>query len=105
LARIVLQLPPLRERKQDIGPAVIWMGNRILRDAGLPLELVTTDDLTRLTPAEQANAVELRRDAVAALEEQEWQGNLRELETVLERALLLYREGSALDAKAVRAAR
>jgi DNA-binding NtrC family response regulator len=105
LARIVLKLPPLRERKQDIGPAVIWMGNRILRDAGLPLELVTTDDLTRLTPAEQANAVELRRDAVAALEEQEWQGNLRELETVLERALLLYREGPALDAKAVRAAR
>ena len=27
------------------------------------------------------------------------------LETVLERALLLYREGSALDARAVRAAR
>jgi Nif-specific regulatory protein len=105
LARIVLKLPPLRERKQDIGPAVIWMGNRILRDAGLPHELVTTEDLARLTPAEQANAVELRRDAVAALEEQEWQGNLRELETVLERALLLYREGSALDAKAVRAAR
>ena len=36
LARIVLKLPPLRERKQDIAPAAIWMGNRILRDAGLP---------------------------------------------------------------------
>jgi DNA-binding NtrC family response regulator len=105
LARIVLKLPPLRERKHDIGPAAIWMGNRILRDAGLPNELVTSEDLTRLPPAEQANAIELKRDAIAALEEQEWQGNLRELETVLERALLLYRDGNALDARAVRAAR
>lgn len=105
LARIVLRLPPLRERKQDIAPAAIWMGNRILRDAGLPNELITSEDLARLPAAEQANAIELKRDAIAALEEQEWQGNLRELETVLERALLLYREGSALDAKAVRAAR
>ena len=105
LARIVLKLPPLRERKQDIAPAAIWMGNRILRDAGLANELVTTEELDRLPAAERANAIELKRDAVAALEEQEWQGNLRELETVLERALLLYREGGALDGKAVRAAR
>ena len=105
LARIVLKLPPLRERKHDIGPAAIWMGNRILRDAGLPNELVTSEDLIRLPLAEQANAIELKRDAVAALEEQEWQGNLRELEAVLERALLLYRDGNALDARAVRAAR
>ena len=105
LARIVLKLPPLRERKQDIAPAAIWMGNRILRDAGLSYELVTSDDLTRLSAAEQVNAIELKRDAIAALEEQEWQGNLRELETVLERALLLYRDGNALDARAVRAAR
>jgi DNA-binding NtrC family response regulator len=105
LARIALKLPPLRERKQDIAPATIWMGNRILRDAGLPFELVTSEELARLPAAEQANAIELKRDAVVALEEQEWQGNLRELETVLERALLLYREGNAIDAKAVRAAR
>ena len=105
LARVVLKLPPLRERKQDIAPAAIWMGNRILREAGLANELVTSDELDRLPAAERANAIELKRDAVAALEEQEWQGNLRELETVLERALLLYREGGALDAKAVRAAR
>jgi len=105
LARVVLTLPPLRERKQDIAPAAIWMGNRILRAAGLGLELVTTDDLARLSPTERARAVELRRDAVVALEEHDWQGNLRELETVLERALLLYRDGNALDAKAVRAAR
>jgi DNA-binding NtrC family response regulator len=105
LARIVLQLPPLRERKQDITPAAIWMGNRILRDAGLALELCTSEELGRLPPSERAGAVELKRDAIAALEEQEWQGNLRELETVLERALLLYREGNFIDAKAIRAAR
>jgi DNA-binding NtrC family response regulator len=105
LARVVLTLPPLRERKQDIAPAAIWMGNRILRAAGLGLELVTSDELGRLSPAEAARAVELRRDAVVALEEHEWHGNLRELETVLERALLLYREGNVLDGKAVRAAR
>jgi DNA-binding NtrC family response regulator len=105
LARVVLKLPPLRERKHDIAPAAIWMGNRILRDAGLPNELVTSEDRARLAPADQANAIELKRDAVAALEEQEWQGNLRELETVLERALLLYRDGNTLDARAVRAAR
>ena len=97
----MLTLPPLRERKQDIAPAAIWMGNRILRAAGLGLELVTSDELGRLSPTESARAVELRRDAVAALEEHEWHGNLRELETVLERALLLYREGNVLDGKAV----
>jgi DNA-binding NtrC family response regulator len=105
LARIVLKLPPLRERKQDIGPAAIWMGNRILRDAGLPNELVTSDDLDRLPAGERETAIELKRDAIVALEELEWQGNLRELETVLERALLLYRAGNVLDATAVRAAR
>jgi DNA-binding NtrC family response regulator len=81
------------------------MGNRILRDAGLPHELVPSEELDRLPAGERAGAIELKRDAIAALEELEWQGNLRELESVLERALLLYREGSALDAKAVRAAR
>jgi len=105
LARVVLKLPPLRERKQDIGPAAIWMGNRILRDAGQPFELVTSEELERLPAAERAKALELKRDAVAALAEQEWPGNLRELETVLERALLMYREGNAIDARAVRAAR
>jgi len=110
LARIVLKLPPLRERKQDITPAAIWMGNRILRDAGLPFELVTSEELERLPAAERAGAIELKRDAIAALAEQEWVGNLRELETVLERALLLYREAKApeggfIDGAAIRAAR
>ena len=102
----MLKLPPLRERKQDIGPAAIWMGNRILRDAG-PAARAGDDRGSGRGCRRRSgrNAIELKRDAIAALEEQEWQGNLRELETVLERALLLYREGDALDARAVRAAR
>ena len=105
LARIVLKLPPLRERKQDIAPGGDLDGQP---DPARRRPAERAGHERRSGPAaaaEQANAIELKRDAVAALEEQEWQGNLRELETVLERALLLYREGNALDAKAVRAAR
>jgi len=105
LARVVLTLPPLRERKQDIGPAAIWTGNRVLRDAGLGLELVGSEEFARLRGPERAGAIELRPDAVAALAEHDWLGNFRELEAVLERALLLCREPDApLTADSVRAA-
>jgi DNA-binding NtrC family response regulator len=104
LARLVLTLPPLRERKQDLGPSAVWTGNRILRAARLPLELMLSEDYRRATGEERRHAVELTSDAIRALEEHDWPGNFRELETVLERALLLYRTGSALDAEAVRAA-
>ncbi len=38
------------------------------------------------------------------LEDHTWPGNLRELEAVLERALLLFRKGNSLGAAAIRAA-
>jgi DNA-binding NtrC family response regulator len=101
LARIVLTLPPLRERLDDLGPSAIWMGNRILRDAGQPLELVMTEDLARLDADERARAVELPAAAIASLRGHDWPGNFRELEAVLERALLLHRTGRILDADAV----
>ena len=41
---------------------------------------------------------------VRELEEHAWPGNLRELEAVLERALLLYRKGTTINASAIRAA-
>ena len=104
LARIVLWLPPLRERPEDIGPAAIWMGNRILSDAGLGLDLMTSDDFARLPPSQRKSAVELQPDAVRELEMHTWPGNLRELEAVLERALLLYRSGARLGATEIRAA-
>lgn len=104
LARIVLWLPPLRQRKEDVGPTAIWMGNRILKRANLPLDLRATDDLRTAPPQERRRAIEISRDAVDALERHAWPGNFRELEGVLERALLLYRAGQRLDAEAIAAA-
>jgi DNA-binding NtrC family response regulator len=105
LARIVLTLPPLRERLDDLGPSAVWMGNRILHAAGKPLELVMTEDLGRLDADERARAIELSAAAIAALRAHDWPGNFRELEAVLERALLLHRTGRALDAGAIERAR
>jgi len=105
LARITLTLPPLRERTQDIGPSAVWMGNRILRDAGLGLELMLSEDYQRASPEERRRAIELPPAAIRALEEHDWPGNFRELEAVLERALLLHRIGPLLDAEAIRRAR
>ena len=104
LARIVLWLPPLRERGEDIGPAAIWTGNRILRAAGVPLELLGAEELRRATPAEKARAIALETEAVEALKAHVWPGNFRELEAVLERALLLYRRGARLGAEEIAAA-
>jgi two-component system response regulator HupR/HoxA len=105
LARIVLTLPPLRERLADLGPAAVWMGNRILRAAGQPLELVLTEDYERLTAAEREDAIELPDSAIQTLAGHDWPGNFRELEAVLERALLLHRTGRSLGADAIAHAR
>ena len=105
LARIVLTLPPLRERLDDLGPSAVWMGNRILRDAGQPFELVPTEELPRLDPDERARAIELPASAISELRAHDWPGNFRELEAVLERALLLHRAGLVLDAESIERAR
>jgi two-component system nitrogen regulation response regulator NtrX len=104
LARVLLWLPPLRERLDDLSAAAIWMGNRILGDAGIPLNLHTTEDLTRATPAERRRAIELDASAIDALRVHNWPGNFRELEATLERALLLQRRGSRLGAEQIRTA-
>ncbi len=105
LARIVLTLPPLRDRLDDLGPAAVWSGNRILRAAGQDLELVLAEDYARLDVDGRARAVELPNAAIAALRGHDWPGNFRELEAVLERALLLHRTGLVLDAAAIERAR
>jgi len=104
LARVVLTLPPLRERKDDIGPAVIWMGNRILRDAGVPLDLLGAEDFRQASVDERARAIALDPDAIRALEEHTWPGNFRELEAVLERALLMFRRDGRLTGAEIAAA-
>lgn len=104
LARVVLWLPPLRERPEDIAPSAIWMGNRILRAAGAQLELMSAIEFERADAAERKRALALDASAVTELEKHAWPGNFRELEAVLERALLIYRDGVRIDAAAVRAA-
>jgi len=104
LARVALWLPPLRERTEDIGPATIWTGNRVLRAAGLPLELVGAAELDGLPLAERARAIVLLPEAVRRLQQHPWPGNFRELEVVLERALLLHRAGDTVGAPEISAA-
>jgi DNA-binding NtrC family response regulator len=104
LARVVLTLPPLRERKEDIGPAVIWMGNRILRAAGAPFDLLGPEDYRQATLEERGRAIALDPTAVRALESHTWPGNFRELEAVLERALLMFRRGGRLTSAEIDAA-
>lgn len=97
LARIELHIPPLRERTGDIPGAAIWIGNRLLamhcRDARLALE-------------EEARSgdIVLETGAVEALMAHTWPGNFRELDLILERALLLYRTEDRVTAAHVRQA-
>jgi two-component system, NtrC family, response regulator AtoC len=65
-----LKLPPLRERRSDIALLVDHLRERLNAKLG-----------TRFLGVE--------RDALRALVEQPWKGNVRELENVLERAMVL----------------
>src|SRR5262249_35140707 len=72
IARVVLTLPPLRERLDDLPAAAVWMGNRILRQHGVPAEMRLADDT-----AEPSDIV-LDRAAVDTLRKHSWRGNFRE---------------------------
>jgi DNA-binding NtrC family response regulator len=104
LARVALWLPPLRDRTEDIGPAAVWMGNRILRGAGQSNELMSAEEFARAGAEERAAAIELHPTALRELERHRWSGNFRELEAVLERALMLYRDGHSIGATEIQAA-
>jgi DNA-binding NtrC family response regulator len=67
---LVLRLPPLRHRKEDIPHLVQQLLHRLAREIGRPVPRVETDAL----------------DALAA---HTWPGNIRELRNVLERAILV----------------
>jgi DNA-binding NtrC family response regulator len=104
LCRVLLWLPPLRERTEDIEASAVWMGNRILAAAGVPLELRTTADLARAPDSERRRAIELTGAAVQALRAHTWPGNFRELEAVIERAILLYRTSTIITDTEIREA-
>jgi DNA-binding NtrC family response regulator len=70
ISAIVLQVPPLRERKEDVVPLA----------RGL---------LARLPATMRPEEVDFSADAEQALERYPWPGNIRELRNVLERAVLL----------------
>jgi len=67
---IPIQLPPLRERREDIPLLVAHFLQKFSKDLG--------KDIRGVTP-----------EAMAVLERHHWPGNIRELENVLERAIVL----------------
>ncbi len=66
---VVIELPPLREREDDIAPLARHFTARLAQRFGRPLSLSD--------------------DAIAWLEQQEWPGNVRQLENAIERAAVL----------------
>jgi len=66
---VVITLPPLREREDDIAPLSRHFAARLAQRLGRPLALSD--------------------DAIAWLEQQPWPGNIRELENAIERAAVL----------------
>jgi DNA-binding NtrC family response regulator len=87
LARLDLVLPPLRERPEDVPAAALWMARRVLSDRGRP------DNVAIEGQEADKDTVILRKDAIDTLRLHRWPGNFRELEIVVERALLLYSDG------------
>ncbi len=70
-----IQLPPLRERKSDIPLLANFFVQRFNNENGFSVDVLTAE-------------------ALAVLGEHAWQGNIRELENTIERAVVLARSGS-----------
>jgi len=81
---IPVLLPPLRERREDIAPLVAHFIKKLATELGRPVHGITPE-------------------ALVILEQYHWPGNIRELENVVERAIVLGR-GEMLDADALPAA-
>jgi len=67
---IPIHLPPLRDRREDIPPLVAHFIAKLAPEVGRPVRGVTPE-------------------ALALLEQYHWPGNIRELENVVERAIVL----------------
>ncbi len=69
---ITIELPPLRERKEDIEPLVAFFVNKVSRTYSKEIKGIS-------------------KEALRKLSRYEWPGNVRELENVIERAVVLCR--------------
>ena len=67
---IAVELPPLRERRQDIGPLASFFLGRYAKENGRNIEGISDE-------------------ALKVLSTYDWPGNVRELENVIERAVVL----------------
>src|SRR6266446_4827315 len=65
-----IELPPLRERKEDIPILVNYFVNRYAQRAGKKIDTI-------------------RKKSIDALQEYSWPGNVRELQNVIERSLIV----------------
>lgn len=70
LASMVIPVPPLRDRREDVGPLALAILSRIRRQTG-------------------RGPSSLAADAIDALAAEPWHGNVRELRNVVERAAIL----------------
>jgi DNA-binding NtrC family response regulator len=101
LGRIVFSVPPLRERPADLQQSALWICNRVLRGQSLAPWNGRRAELKSAAPAEggdEEGAFLVEPAALAALltHPTGWPGNFRELEAVIERAILLYSDGETL---------
>ncbi len=78
---VLLRIPPLRERPGDVAALAEHFARRYADVNGLPFRALSREALLRLTS-------------------HGWRGNVRELENVVHRSVLLA-DGSQIDAKAI----
>jgi transcriptional regulator with GAF, ATPase, and Fis domain len=79
---VPINVPPLRERREDIPFLAIHFVQKIAKDAGLPVEGISAPAMDRLV-------------------EYDWPGNVRELENTIERSMVLA-AGKTLEAGDIR---
>jgi len=76
---ISLLIPPLRERKEDIPPLIGYYLGRYAQEMGKPVK-------------------EMAPEALELMTNYEWAGNVRELQNVIERAILIS-DGGVIDGR------
>jgi two-component system nitrogen regulation response regulator NtrX len=67
---VEIEVPPLRERLEDIDALISYFAEQLSASAGVPFR-------------------EFQEDAIARLKQRSWPGNIRELRNAVERALIL----------------